>query len=255
MNTRNPQINALAILSQSPSPATGLGVLSGRIKLSSADGWAQLLPAGAFSAVDGRPDEVPGGQWFLDGATALKLINQVRGLTNDRLIDYEHQTLNATDNGQPAIAAGWFNAYEMQWRDGDGLYIKPRWTEKARAHIKADEYRYLSAVFNYNKQTGTPTSIEMAALTNYPGLDGLHPVSALTGQLNPKENAMDEWLKKLLARIGVEVTDDKVTDERGQAALSAVESLIAKADSAKTLSAEVAALKAGKATSVTIRWI
>lgn len=68
MNTRNPQINALAILSQSPSPATGLGVLSGRIKLSSADGWAQLLPAGAFSAVDGRPDEVPGGQWFLDGA-------------------------------------------------------------------------------------------------------------------------------------------------------------------------------------------
>ena len=243
MDTHNLQSNALAILSQPLSPATGLGVLTARIDLSAADGWAQLLPDGAFSAVDGRPDDVPGGQWFLDGATALKLISQVGCLNNDRLIDYEHQTLNAPDNGQPAISAGWFNAGEMQWRDGDGLYIKPRWTEKARGHIKADEYRYLSAVFTYNKQTGTPTSIEMAALTNYPGLDGLHPVSALTGQINPKENTMEECLKKLLSRIGIDVTDDKMTDEQSQAALSAVEALIAKADSARILSTEIAALK------------
>ncbi|KEQ19174.1 hypothetical protein GZ78_04040 [Endozoicomonas numazuensis] len=229
----------------------GLGILSGELNLSpDADGWAQLLPAGHFSAVDGRPFDVPGGQWFLDGEIADRLINQVRGLTNDRLIDYEHQTLKAEENGQPAIASGWFNADEMEWREGEGLYIKPRWTDKARDYIQSDEYRFLSAVFPYDKTTGAPVALKMAALVNYPGLDGLQKVSALKGQFqkNHKETAMEQWLKDLLARIGIEVSEDTVSTEQGQAALSAVKALKTKADSADTLTTEVAALKASAKT-------
>ena len=250
MTTFNLSSIALAVLSaQEPEdPNVELGILSGVIDLAAEhNGWAQLLPAGHFSAVDGRPHDAPGGQWYLDAEIAERLINQVRGLANDRLIDYEHQTLKADDNGQPAIASGWFNADEMEWREGDGLYIKPRWTDKARAHIQADEYRYLSAVFPYDKRTGAPVALKMAALVNYPGLDGLQQVSALRGQFqnnNPKETAMDEWLKKLLAKIGVDVSEDNVSDEQGQAALSAVESLVTKAATADRLTDEVAVLKA-----------
>ena len=247
---------SLAILSQQEQddPSVGLGILSAELNFSpESDGWAQLLPAGHFSAVDGRPFDVAGGQWFLDGTIAEQLINQVRGLTNDRLIDYEHQTLMAEENGQPAIASGWFNADEMEWREGDGLYIKPRWTDKAKEHIQADEYRFLSAVFPYDKKTGAPVALKMAALVNYPGLDGLKQVSALKGAFEnnsnqSEENAMEQWLKDLLASIGIEVTEDKVSDEQGQAALSAVKALNTKAEKSDELTDEVAALKANTKT-------
>ena len=242
--------NPLAILSahEQNDPETSLGILSAELNLTTdADGWAQLLPAGHFNAVDGRPFDVPTGQWFLDGEIARRLIDQVRALKNDRLIDYEHQTLKAEENGQPAIASGWFSADEMQWREGDGLYIKPRWTDKAREHIKADEYRYLSAVFPYDKKTGAPVALRMAALVNYPGLDGLQQVSALKGQFQPstqEETTMDQWLKDLMAKLGIEVTEEKVSTEQGQAALGAVVELQEKAASVETLTDEVAALKA-----------
>ncbi len=224
----------------------GLGILSARLP-ASADGWAQLLPAGYFQSIDGRPDDVPSGQWFLDGTIAAALISRLSGLKNDRVIDYEHQTLNSERNGQPAIAAGWFGVSEIEWREGDGLYIKPRWTDKARGHIRADEYRYLSAVFSYDKTTGAPQAIQMVALVNYPGLDGLHPVSALKGQAftipTNEEPVMEQWIKDLLARLEQPVTET-LDEAQGQAILSAVSDLQARAATVDTLTHQVAALKA-----------
>lgn len=214
-----------------PTPLA-LGVFTAQIS-QSADGWAQLLPAGHFSAVDGRPFDVPSRQWFLDSALAEQLIDGVRRLKNDRVIDYEHQTLLSEENGQPAIAAGWFNADEIQWREGDGLYIKPRWTDKARAHIQADEYLYLSAVAPYDVASGEIRGLQMAALTNFPGLDGLKRVTALKQHFTPpthttaQEIAMDEWLIQLLAQLGIEVSQQatSVSAEQGQQALEALSSL------------------------------
>ena len=253
---------SIAVLSQlsgqeNEDPNIGLGILSGTLDMSpEANGWCQLLPAGYFSAPDGRPRDVVGGKWFLDGANAERLIHQIRELKNDRLIDYEHQTLNAEENGQPAPAAGWWNAMEMEWRDGEGLYVKPRWTDKAREFIRNDEYRWLSAVFPYDKTTGIPIAINMAGLVNFPGLDGLETVSALKGHsqpkqqqtTQPKETAMDQWLKDLLASLGIEVDDDKVNAEQGAAVLSAVKALQTRAASVDALTSEVATLKASTKT-------
>lgn len=252
-----------AVLSTLPGsdPNVGLGILAAELDLSSgADGWCQLLPAGYFSTPDGRPADVAGGQWFLDGEQAGRLISQVRALKNDRLIDYEHQTLNAERNGQPAPAAGWWNAAEMAWRPGQGLYIRPRWTDQAREFIRNDQYRWLSAVFPYDRSTGIPLAIQMAGLVNFPGLDGLEHVSALKGlepraaeksgkqNLNThKEIAMDEWLKDLLTRLGIELSGDSaVTNEQGQAALGAVQALVEQAARADALGNEVAVLKAAR---------
>ena len=214
------------------------------------DGWHQLLPAGAFTARDGRPFDVEGGQWHLDEQTADVLIGKARKLGQDILIDYDHQTLKTDQNGQPAPAAGWFNADEILWREGEGLFIKPRWTEKAAAHLSAGEYRFLSAVFPYDAN-GRPLELRMAALVNDPGVVGMQALAALAAQFNStthsskEEPQMNELLKKLLAMLGIEVpVDGQLTGEQETAALSALEAALDKSKKVPELEQSVAALKA-----------
>lgn len=234
--------------------ATAIAVLSAEITQAH-DGWVQLLPAGHFAAPDGRPNDVPNGQWYLDGAIAKRLIAQVAAKANDLVIDYEHQTLLAEQNGKEAPAAGWFKA--MEWREGKGLFIKPNWTAKARDYIQNHEYRYLSAVFPYDKNTGEPLAIRMAALVNAPGLDGLEAVQAALKALNQRpldqephkrspneDHSMDPILLAILAALGVEVPENgSPTEEQLKQAQSTLKDLQAKADTAKADKDEVAALK------------
>lgn len=90
------------------------------------------MPAGNFSARDGRPFDVADHCWKIDGKIAAVLIAQAKALGQDILIDYDHQTLNAAKNGKPAPAAGWFNGDEIEWREGQGLFVKPRWDSTSR---------------------------------------------------------------------------------------------------------------------------
>lgn len=248
MSISNHTPHPLAVLAATPD--SNIGVVSLSLDLSTEfDGWCQLLPEGHFKAVDGRPHDVPGGQWFIDAAIAQRLIMLASKAVNDLVIDYEHQTLRADQNGQEAPAAGWFK--QMEWRDS-GLWIKPQWTTRAREYIQNDEYRYLSAVFPYDKRTGAPLSLHSAALVNRPGIDGMQALEALRAQLNsastnPQETtAMNEALRKLLAQLGIELKDgDDLTDEQGQAALSALNTLTQKAATADNLASQVAVLKAG----------
>jgi len=222
------------------------------LELSASDGWYHLLPAGHFKAKDGRPADVPGGHWFLDAATAAELIARNAGMANDRPIDYEHQTLNSEKNGQAAPAAGWFNASELQWRDDSGLWIKPRWTDRARDFIANKEYRYLSAVFPYDETTGQPLWLHSVALTNDPGLDGLHPLASLkAGSLNPtftptQEKTMDPILVAILKALGFQIADETKPEDlpKQDQVLASLKAIQDKAALTETLSTQVAALKA-----------
>ena len=215
-----------------------------------ADGWCQLLPSDFFKARDGRPFDVEGGQWYLDQQTASVLIAKASAQSQDILIDYDHQTLKTDQNGQPAPAAGWFSASEMMWRDGVGLFIKPRWTDRAQEMIAAGEYRFLSAVFPYDA-SGRPLEIRMAALVNDPGVVGMQALAALaaqfssTTQSSKEEPQMNELLKKLLAKLGIEVpADGQLTGEQETAALSALDAALDKSKKVPELEQSVAALKA-----------
>jgi len=205
----------------SPSPVLGqVAVAACTFALPVGEGdiqWVQLLPAGAFKAVDGRPSDVP--HWFIDSSTAAQVITRSKARQTLAVIDYEHQTLNKEDNGQPAPAAGWL--LDFEWREGSGLWGKAFFTERARAQILAGEYRYFSPVFSYDPQSGQVLQIEMGALTNHPALDGLQPLSTLAalsqraaatfgflhkGQA-PEDRTMDNTL---LAALGLpEGADDK----------------------------------------------
>ncbi|MCX0435018.1 phage protease [Aeromonas veronii] len=259
----------VAILQANPVSGERLAVLDAQLT-SQGDGWYQLLPVGPFKARDGRPFDVASGHWQLDGQIAASLIARAKALGQDILIDYDHQTLKTDQNGQPAPAAGWYNSDEIEWREGQGLFIKPRWTERAAALVAAKEYRFLSAVFPYDAQ-GRPLELRMTAITNDPGVVGMQALAALSalpasshmstqpGQLATsshvaqQEKSMNEHLIALLGKLGIQPgADGQFTAEQGTAALAALDTLQASAASAPeleaALSAEKASLAALKAT-------
>jgi phage I-like protein len=128
------------------------------------------MPAGRFKARDGRPAGLQG--WNLTDDLANKLISTATRQQDRFLIDYDHQTINAPANGGKAPAAGWFS--RLAWRPGDGLYATGvEWTLPAQKAISAREYRYISPVLTYDATTGDVTGLLMAAIVNYPALDGL----------------------------------------------------------------------------------
>ncbi|WP_272502544.1 phage protease [Aeromonas veronii] len=262
----------VAILQANPVSGERLAVLDAQLT-SQGDGWYQLLPVGPFKARDGRPFDVAGGHWQLDGQIAAALIARAKALGQDILIDYDHQTLKTEQNGQPAPAAGWYNSDEIAWREGQGLFIKPRWTERAAALVAAKEYRFLSAVFPYDAQ-GRPLELRMTAITNDPGVVGMQALAALSalpasshmstqpGQLAisshvaQQEKSMNEHLIALLGKLGIQPgADGQFTAEQGTAALAALDTLQAIAKKAPELEAaltaertSLAALKATVAT-------
>lgn len=240
METKRTALSLAILSAQSsgtkPTDEVGFAALSLQ---PTADGWYQLLPAGHFKAVDGRPFDVASGQWFLDESTAQSLIADLKSRVNPTVIDYEHQTLLADQNGQPAPASGWIK--DAQWRES-GLWIKADWTARASEYIKGGEYCYLSAVFPYDKHTGKPLSLHSAALVNRPGLDGLNGVALRSLHIQPahpdqqEESLMDR--KLLIKQLGLA---DDATDEQITAALK--EAVAAQA-ALKTSQSELAALKA-----------
>lgn len=248
----------VAIRQANPVSGERLAVLDAQLT-PQGDGWYQLLPVGPFKARDGRPFDVASGHWQLDGQIAAALIARAKALGQDILIDYDHQTLKTDQNGQPAPAAGWYNSDEIEWREGQGLFIKPRWTERAAALVAAKEYRFLSAVFPYDAQ-GCPLELRMTAITNDPGVVGMQALAALSalpasslmstqpGQLATsshvaqQEKSMNEHLIALLGKLGIQPgADGQFTAEQGTAALAALDTLQASAASAPELEAALTA--------------
>lgn len=211
---------------------TPLAVLTAQLT-PTADGWQQLLPKGEFRSRDGSPTDV--AHWFIDETIARRLIDLVRNLKQDVLVDYEHESWFKAKQGKDAgavLAAGWFNADEMRWFDDEqrqGLFIKPRWTPKAYEHIKNGEFAFLSAVFPYDEQ-GIPLEIRMAALTNDPGVTGMQRLAVLSAYSTltpPQENSRMDLLKQLLAKLGIELAEGaQPTEEQAAQAKDALEALI-----------------------------
>lgn len=198
----------------------------------------QLFPAGEFGAPRGA---LMGGMgpWRLTDAAAAALITRVGERENDLVVDFEHQSLLAASNGQPAPAAGWIAPDGLHWHPGTGLFATVRWTERAAAMIAAGEYRYLSPVFTFDTRTGTPLELLNVALTNNPAIDGMQPVvlaaaSRFSPHSQPEESIpMLKELRELL-----QLADDTPTEAQIAAA---TQRLKAKLDEVAT---EVAALQA-----------
>ncbi len=160
-----------------------------------APGRIQLFPAGEFSARDGRPGTLKGVKvkaWTITPIIAAAVIARWQQRETPLVVDYEHQTINAAENGKPAPAAGWIESLEA---GPDGLYATVKWTDAARAFIQADEYRYISPVFTFDPETGAVLELKSAALTNYPALDGMDAVAARAEDDSPMKKETLEALR------------------------------------------------------------
>lgn len=162
-------------------------------------GTIQIFPVGTFAARDGRPGNIKGvavTAWRLTPDDAAALIVRWEQRKTQVVVDYEHQTHLSDTNGQPAPAAGWIVRLRLL---PDGLYADVEWTVRARAAVRAREYRYISPVFTYDKATGAVLDLHSVALTNNPALDGMAPAKA-KNEINPEQEG-NPHMEKLLAML------------------------------------------------------
>lgn len=165
--------------------------------------WIELLPGG--ERVLGRD----GREWVNDQPQAL--LDAFAGDGKEIPIDIEHATELQAPQGLPAPAAGWIQALEL--RGANALWGRVAWTPKGKEAVANREYRYVSPVFLYAKDSRRILKITSVGLTNQPNLR----LPALNHQQpNEKESAM--W-KQLLALLGLAET---ATEEQ---AMNAVKKL------------------------------
>ncbi|WP_126456723.1 phage protease [Sulfuriflexus mobilis] len=152
--------------------------------------WVELVPAGDVKGVDGR-------KWINDRPQAiLDYHKAMQAQGRDLPFDWEHSTEIKAPKGEEAPASAW--GVEMQNREGV-IWARPEWTERGRNSIASREYRYLSPVLVYEKNTRRIVGIASVGLTNSPNLN----LTALNREMNPdsidhEENPMDEALLQAL---------------------------------------------------------
>lgn len=231
------------------TPHFKIAACSLALKVAAEGGMTRLMPAGTFDAPRGALSG--GGPWFLDETLAQRIIAAAAARSTDIVIDYEHQTLLAEQNGKEAPASGWIDRKSLEWRD-DGLYGAVDWKARAKAAIDADEYRYLSPVFPYDPQTGHVIDLLHVGLTNNPAIDTAIPALAAarlgSGAYDPtqEEDTVDrEELIKLLG-LPSDATDEQIT-----AAISAMKQAADEAEQAVAAAKDeseqaIAAARAGK---------
>lgn len=173
--------------------------------------WIHLLPAGTFSAWDGR------GPFYLKDADKVISTSMAKGPLP---IDQDHATDMVSQTGMPAPARGWI--VEMQARD-DGIWGRVEWTETGKALLADRAYRGISPVIIFDKGS-TVLAIRRAALTNDPALDQLTTVFSGDYQMNWKEELA------ALVGLGADASDEDV--------LAAVKKSMVKPEEVETMAAQ-----------------
>lgn len=134
--------------------------------------WIELLPAGPdILGVDGRA-------WTLPDPSAVLAAFAVRN--TPLVIDWEHATEHRAPVGLDAPAAGWVTALEA--RNG-AIWGQVEWTAPAAQQIAARQYRYISPVFSYEKNSQRVVQLLSAGLTNTPNLN----LTALNREQEPMD--------------------------------------------------------------------
>ena len=192
--------------------------------LSASSNHFVLIPEGIFrSEIDGRPYDAP--HWELTPERGHQMVAALNQRKIDMVIDYEHATLKSKNTGDPAPAAGWLKSAGFTYIEGVGLCSTDfEWLDKAKAHIEAKEYKYISPVFLYSK-TGDVTALINVALTNTPALDQLPEAKLaaaaqeLFAQNSPQQDStMEELLEQLrwMLNLPLSATAEEVMAELGK---------------------------------------
>ncbi len=200
----------------------------------------KLFPLGATKYRGDFPD----GKLTFSQAWLSAMVANWRAMGSPELpVNYCHLGQSTWDNLNPIesrVAAGWITDVELK---ADGLWAMVKWNDKAREHIKRDEFRYLSPEFytDYvNSDTGKPQGPTLVglALLNDPFLKELPRVAASDSQpaveaATEGEAAMDPKILKAL-KLSENATVEEVLAAVAKLSEGA-EKAVAMAESAKAL--------------------
>jgi len=203
----------------------------------SAPKWALLFPLGETK----HRKDFPGGKIQFTAEFCKSLVRnwEAEG-SPERALNYFHRGASIPGDVTPIdgkIAAGWMTGLVFddsgrgpERKDGPGVYILPKWNDRAKQYILSDELRYLSpefAVDATSKTTGKSQGPTLfgAALLNDPFLTELPAVAAAE---TAPENDMDK--KMICAALGLA---ESATDEQINAAAQKMSEARAKMQSAK----------------------
>lgn len=164
------------------------------------------LPTGADQGLPERIILLPGDREIVGrdgrrwrnsnpGGIVTFLLAQKR----DLVMDFEHATEIKAPEGDSAPAAAWLNDFSLD-ADGAVSAAVSYWTPTGEKAVKNREYRYISPVILYQKDTGEIKGITSIALTNRPNLY----MPALNHQ---QEEATMKNLLKLLG-LAEDATED-----------------------------------------------
>jgi len=123
--------------------------------------WVEIIPAGP--RVTGRD----GRSWIFGPAEGQSVLSDFTSNGAPLPVDWEHATEYRAPKGEEAPASGWIVQLELR---AGALWGKVEWTPRAAAQLRRHEYRFLSPVFAYNKDTGRILKLSSVALTNTPNL-------------------------------------------------------------------------------------
>lgn len=154
--------------------------------------WVELIPAGP--RVQGRD----GRAWLFDQEGMASVLSSFQSAAIPKPIDWEHATEVRAAKGEDAPAAGWISKLEDR---GGALVGFVEWTPKAKEQLGNREYRFLSPVFHYEKESRRIREFVSAGLTNTPNLH----LTALNRQVpNLEDYQMDP--KALCKLLGLQET-------------------------------------------------
>lgn len=164
--------------------------------------WCMLMPRGVWARSD-----FPGKKFdFTPDFLGKMVANWERHGSPALPVDYHHE--------EQAPASGWIE--DLDLRD-DGLYGLVKWTDSARAKIKADEYRHLSPTWAFDsndRNDGNPQGPWLfgAALLNDPFFDSMPRVAASAPKptQHQQENTVNKTQLCALLGIAADSTDEQI---------------------------------------------
>ena len=152
--------------------------------------WIQLLPAGQI--ITGRD-----GRTFVNDQPEA-LLSAFAADGKDLPVDWEHSSELKAREGEEAPASGWIKQLEI--REDGSVWGRVEWTARGAASVSSKEYRYISPVFSYERESLRIISFRSCGLTNQPNLF----LNALNRATHKEETSME--LSQLLAALKLPAT-------------------------------------------------
>lgn len=191
------------------------------------------------------------GEFDLDENDAQKIVDDFGKRGKDLVVDYDHATIKKDVSSEgKAPASGWIKAMRVT---PSGIEVDTSWTDKAKSHIGNKEYRYHSAVIQFDRKTKRPKAIQSVALTNHPAIHGSEALIAANDHSNKAKGAeMDQELlqfaqecaenigklKTVLSRAFNDLAEKAKTEEEIKAFNDAKSKMLALADDGMDMTSE-----------------